>query len=130
VFQIVNPPLEAGGRRHLSLLTAALKRNQHLAIATTTYRGNIDALLAAALGNDWAKSFAAIVASDEVFNKKPAPDVYLEVLSRLNWPLRSTSRLRIPASVWLRRHALEFQFLSHAAHIFETTISRLRFLCR
>jgi beta-phosphoglucomutase-like phosphatase (HAD superfamily) len=55
-----------------------------LAIATTTYRGNIDALLAAALGNDWAKSFAAIVASDEVLNKKPAPDVYLEVLSRLN----------------------------------------------
>ncbi len=69
-----------------ALLTAALTRGQRLAIATTTSRGNIDALLASALGNDWADSFAAIVAGDEVTNKKPAPDVYLEILSRLNLP--------------------------------------------
>jgi HAD superfamily hydrolase (TIGR01509 family) len=66
------------------LLTAALRRGQRLAIATTTSRGNIDALFAAALGSDWADSFAAIVAGDEVPKKKPAPDVYLEVLSRLD----------------------------------------------
>ena len=30
--------------------------------------------------------FAAIVAGDEVPRKKPAPDVYLEVLSRLGLP--------------------------------------------
>ena len=67
-----------------ALLTAALTRGQRLAIATTTSRGNIDALLASTLGKDWANRFAAIVAGDEVANKKPAPDVYLEVLSRLN----------------------------------------------
>ncbi|MGA2995667.1 HAD-IA family hydrolase [Bradyrhizobium sp.] len=67
-----------------ALLTSALRRGQRLAIATTTSRGNIDALLASALGNDWADSFAAIVAGDEVPNKKPAPDVYFKVLSRLN----------------------------------------------
>jgi HAD superfamily hydrolase (TIGR01509 family) len=67
-----------------ALLTAALTRGQRLAIATTTSRGNIDALLASALGKDWTTRFAAIVAGDEVANKKPAPDVYLEVLSRLN----------------------------------------------
>lgn len=67
-----------------ALLTTALRRGQRLAIATTTSRGNIDALLASALGSDWAKSFAAIVAGDEVSNKKPAPDVYLEALSRLD----------------------------------------------
>jgi len=67
-----------------ALLNAARARGQRLAIATTTSRGNIDALLAAALGQDWADWFAAIVAGDEVSKKKPAPDVYLEVLSRLN----------------------------------------------
>jgi HAD superfamily hydrolase (TIGR01509 family) len=67
-----------------ALLTSALTRGQRLAIATTTSRDNIDALLAAALGKDWANLFTAIVAGDEVLNKKPAPDVYLEVLSRLN----------------------------------------------
>ena len=74
-------PLRPGVK---ALLNAALARGQRLAIATTTSRGNIDALLAAALGDDWANSFAAIVAGDEVPNKKPAPEVYLEVLSRLN----------------------------------------------
>jgi len=67
-----------------SLLTAAAARGQRLAIATTTSRDNIDALLYPALGRDWADRFAAIVAGDEVSKKKPAPDVYLEVLSRLN----------------------------------------------
>ena len=66
------------------LFTAALARGQRLAIATTTSRGNIDALFASALGRNWADAFAAIVAGDEVPKKKPAPDVYLEVLSRLN----------------------------------------------
>lgn len=66
-----------------ALLTAAAERGQRLAIATTTSRGNIDALLTPALGRDWAVRFAAIVAGDEVSKKKPAPDVYLEVLSRL-----------------------------------------------
>jgi HAD superfamily hydrolase (TIGR01509 family) len=71
-----------------ALLTAALARGQRLAIATTTSRGNIDALLAVALGKEWARSFAAIVAGDEVSKKKPAPDVYLETLSRLGLSAR------------------------------------------
>lgn len=66
-----------------ALLTAARTRDQRLAIATTTSRGNIEALLASALGQDWADHFAVIVAGDEVSRKKPDPDVYLEVLSRL-----------------------------------------------
>jgi HAD superfamily hydrolase (TIGR01509 family) len=69
-----------------ALLTAARARGQRLAVATTTSRGNIDCLLAAALGQGWADSFAVIVAGDEVANKKPAADVYLEALSRLNLP--------------------------------------------
>ena len=65
------------------LLAAARARGQRLAIATTTSHGNIDALLSQALGKRWAADFDAIVAGDDVRRKKPAPDVYLEVLARL-----------------------------------------------
>jgi len=65
------------------LLAAAKARGQRLAIATTTSHGNIDALLSRALGTRWAADFDAIVAGDDVRHKKPAPDVYLEVLARL-----------------------------------------------
>jgi len=65
------------------LLTAAKARGQRLAIATTTSHGNIDALLSQALGKRWAADFDAIIAGDDVRDKKPAPDVYLEVLARL-----------------------------------------------
>ncbi|WP_027546141.1 HAD family hydrolase [Bradyrhizobium sp. WSM2254] len=65
------------------LLASAKARGQRLAIATTTSHGNIDALLSRALGKRWAADFDAIVAGDDVRDKKPAPDVYLEVLARL-----------------------------------------------
>jgi HAD superfamily hydrolase (TIGR01509 family) len=68
------------------LLIAARKRGQPMAIATTTSRNNIDVLLSTALGKGWTDMFAAIVAGDEVPSKKPAPDVYREVLSRLVLP--------------------------------------------
>lgn len=65
------------------LLAAARARGQRLAIATTTSHGNIDALLSQALGARWAGDFDAVVAGDDVRHKKPAPDVYFEVLARL-----------------------------------------------
>ncbi|KJC57036.1 CbbY [Bradyrhizobium sp. LTSPM299] len=64
-------------------LAGARSCGQRLAIATTTSHGNIDALLSVALGPDWASLFETIVAGDDVPRKKPAPDVYVEVLSRL-----------------------------------------------
>lgn len=67
----------------IELLAAAKARGQRLAIATTTSHGNIDALLSQALGARWAAEFDAIVAGDDVSHKKPAPDVYLETLARL-----------------------------------------------
>jgi HAD superfamily hydrolase (TIGR01509 family) len=65
------------------LLIAAKARGQRLAIATTTSHGNIDALLSRALGPRWSVDFEAIVAGDDIRHKKPAPDVYLEILARL-----------------------------------------------
>ncbi|MBW8857160.1 MAG: HAD family hydrolase, partial [Bradyrhizobium sp.] len=65
------------------LFAAAKARGQRLAIATTTSHGNVDALLSQALGKRWAADFDAIVAGDDVPHKKPAPDVYFEILARL-----------------------------------------------
>ncbi|MGJ4885993.1 HAD-IA family hydrolase [Bradyrhizobium sp. HKCCYLRH1065] len=72
-----------------ALLEAASARGQRLAIATTTTRANIGALLAPVLGANWEAGFAAVVAADDVVRKKPAPDVYLEVLSQLDLPAAS-----------------------------------------
>jgi HAD superfamily hydrolase (TIGR01509 family) len=76
-------PLRPGAE---ALMTGAKHRGQRLAVATTTSRANVDALLSVALGDDWAHCFDAIVAGDEVPRKKPAPDVYCEVLARLGMP--------------------------------------------
>ncbi len=74
-------PLRPGVKQ---LLDAAIGRGQRVAIATTTTRANIDSLLAPVLGPHWETMFAAVVAADDVARKKPAPDVYLEVLSQLD----------------------------------------------
>ena len=65
------------------LLADAQAAGLRLAIATTTSRPNVDALLAATLG---ANPFEVIAAGDEVSAKKPAPDVYLLALARLGLP--------------------------------------------
>ncbi len=46
----------------------------------------MDALLSASLDRDWKKLFSTVVAGDDVPRKKPAPDVYVEVLTRLGHP--------------------------------------------
>ena len=69
-----------------ALIHAALARGQQLAIATTTTFSNVDALLSVTLDRDWKALFSAVVAGDDVPRKKPAPDVYVEVLARLGHP--------------------------------------------
>ena len=67
-------------------ISGAQNRGYRLAIATTTTPANIDALLAATLGDAGQGLFAVICAGDSVANKKPAPDVYLKVLDELKLP--------------------------------------------
>jgi HAD superfamily hydrolase (TIGR01509 family) len=55
-----------------------------LAIATTTTAANLDALLEPAFGLAWRNRFAAVVSGSEIQRLKPAPDVYVETLRRLN----------------------------------------------
>jgi HAD superfamily hydrolase (TIGR01509 family) len=66
-----------------ALVESAGAAGLRLAIATTTSRPNVDALLARTFGRN---PFDVIVAGDEVAAKKPAPDVYVEALRRLGLP--------------------------------------------
>lgn len=66
-----------------ALLREARDAGLKLAIATTTSRPNVDALLAAA---GPLPAFDVIAAGDEVPRKKPAPDIYLAALDRLALP--------------------------------------------
>lgn len=66
-----------------NLIRTAHERGQRLAIATTTSRGNVEALLVSTLGPDAMKLFDVVVAGDEVSRKKPAPDVYLKAVELL-----------------------------------------------
>jgi HAD superfamily hydrolase (TIGR01509 family) len=72
--------LRPGVRR---LLQDARAAGLKLAIATTTSRPNVDALLAACAP---VPVFDVIAAGDEVAAKKPAPDIYTLALQRLELP--------------------------------------------
>ena len=76
-------PLRPGIAR---LIDAARVQGVTLALATTTTAANIDALLRVPLGRDWPSMFSAVCDGATPGAKKPAPDVYLAVLARLQLP--------------------------------------------
>lgn len=67
-----------------ALVQAATDAGIRVAIATTTSRPNVDALCACCWRKPAHKLFEVIACGDEVDNKKPAPDVFLLALERLN----------------------------------------------
>ncbi|WP_042300834.1 HAD family hydrolase [Paraburkholderia kururiensis] len=73
-------PLRPGIARLIDEANAA---GVPVAIATTTTPGNLDALLSTPFGTDWRHRFAAICDGHTTPVKKPAPDVYFDVLQRL-----------------------------------------------
>ena len=75
------------------------------------------------LGEDGTRLFSAVVAGDEVDQKKPAPDVYLKVLDLLGFPSRdclaiedsrngllAASRARIPVLITRSAYFYEEEF--------------------
>ncbi len=76
-------PLRPGVGR---LLAEAHAAGMRLAIASTTTRANIDALLRATLGPKAVSMFAAIACGDQVAHKKPAPDIFQLALRVLELP--------------------------------------------
>lgn len=73
-------PLRTGVKR---LLLESRSAGIRLAIATTTTPENVTALLKYSLGEDALNWFEVIAAGDIVPNKKPAPDIYLWALEKL-----------------------------------------------
>jgi beta-phosphoglucomutase-like phosphatase (HAD superfamily) len=68
------------------LIHEARAAGLRLAIATTTARANVEALLATRLGPEAVGWFEVIGAGKMVARQKPAPDVYQYVLRHLNLP--------------------------------------------
>ncbi len=69
-----------------ALMARARAAGLRLAIATTTSRPNVEALAQCVWGRPASDLFDVIAAGDEVAAKKPAPDVYLLALARLDLP--------------------------------------------
>lgn len=65
------------------LMDEASRAGLRLALATTTTLANLEPLFVPVLGAGWRSRFAAIVAGDMARRKKPAPDVYVEALRRM-----------------------------------------------
>ena len=74
-------PLRIGVKR---LITEAHQAGIRLAIASTAAVENVQALLDNAFNQEMASWFEVIAAGDMVKDKKPAPDVYLLALEKLN----------------------------------------------
>lgn len=74
-------PLRPGVRR---LIEEARQAGVRLAIATTSRPENVIALLETELAPDSPNWFDVIAAGDIVPHKKPAPDVYIYALEKLN----------------------------------------------
>jgi HAD superfamily hydrolase (TIGR01509 family) len=64
------------------ILAEAASQGLRLAIATSSSEANVQAMLQSGILGD--VSWDVIVAGDQIPAKKPAPDVYLEALCRLN----------------------------------------------
>lgn len=76
-------PLRTGIRR---LINEARVEGVRLAIASSSVRANVFALLTNELGDDAENLFDAIVTGDDVGRKKPDPEAYRRVLERLDLP--------------------------------------------
>lgn len=67
----------------LALMAQARAAGLQQAIATTTSRGNVQALMSSLLGERWRAGFAAVVCGEDVERKKPDPQVYHQALAQL-----------------------------------------------
>ena len=76
-------PLRPGVR---PLLEECRRRAVPMAIATTSSRANVAALLSSCLGTGWEAWFVARACGEDVARKKPDPEVYRRALSALGLP--------------------------------------------
>jgi len=70
----------------LTLIEQAFKADIRLAIATTTSKVNVSALLRKAIGLSWSDYFLVIEDASTAPQKKPHPQAYIQTLARLGLP--------------------------------------------
>jgi HAD superfamily hydrolase (TIGR01509 family) len=70
----------------LRLMQQARQAGLRQAIATTTSRSNVEALLGRLLGAQWRELFDAVVCGEDVERKKPDPQAYRLALQQLGVP--------------------------------------------
>ena len=103
--------LVRGGRLPLrdgvqALMQECAERGVRMAIATTTSRVNVEALLGLHLGARWHERFAAVVCGEDVRRKKPDPEVYQLALRALRiGPLEAVAIEDSPGGVAAARAA-------------------------
>lgn len=76
-------PPRSGVRR---LAEEALSRGWLLAVASTSAKESVDAVLSHAMGEETFRRFALVLAGDVVKAKKPAPDIYTLAAEKLGIP--------------------------------------------
>lgn len=65
------------------LMAQCVDQGITLAVATTTSRGNVEALFPHLFGAQWRELFRAVTCAEDAPHKKPDPTVYLLALERL-----------------------------------------------
>lgn len=99
------------------------RRGVRMAIATTTSRPNVEALLRAQLGASWARGFEFSVCGEDVAVKKPHPEVYHQALRRLQLgPLETLAIEDSPGGVAAARAADVPVIVTRSAYFAASTI--------
>jgi len=70
----------------VSLIDQIAASGTALAVASTTGRGNVDALFPRLFGSHWRERFTVVVCAEDAPNKKPDPQAYKLALDRLGVP--------------------------------------------
>jgi HAD superfamily hydrolase (TIGR01509 family) len=105
------------------LMTQCRERGVRMAIATTTSRSNLEALLRVHFGAHWARGFEAIVCGEDVQRKKPDPEVYVDVLQRLSLkPLEAVAIEDSPGGVAAARAAHVPVIVARSAYFVDAPI--------
>lgn len=90
----------------LELMDECRERGVRMAIATTTSRANVAALLGRHLGEHWPQRFGAVVCGEDVARKKPDPEVFVRALHTLGvGPLQALAIEDSPGGVAAARGA-------------------------
>jgi HAD superfamily hydrolase (TIGR01509 family) len=79
-------PARAGVKR---LAEEALARDWKLAVASTSAKASVDAVLYHVVGPETAQRFTLVLAGDIVPKKKPAPDIYVMAAANLGIAVKS-----------------------------------------